>query len=72
MYAHIYKCIDIYWTISKRSKKMAQPISPTPVLRGEDKEQFLQDIENSSYSSKKERFLERCDDVFKAVKKELD
>lgn len=48
---------------------MAKPINPTPVLKGEDKERFLKDIENASYSSKKEQFLKECDDVFKAITK---
>ena len=49
---------------------MARPIEPTPVLSGEDKERFIKETENLSYSAKKEKFLKDCDEAFQAVKKE--
>jgi len=50
---------------------MARPITPTPILTGEDKDRFLRSIENLRYSAKKERFLRECDRVFESVKKDF-
>lgn len=44
---------------------MARPIQPTPILEGEDAKRLLQDIANVKYSSKKQKFLDECREVYK-------
>jgi hypothetical protein len=50
---------------------MARPIEPTPILSGDDAKRFMKSIENLRYSSKKEKFLRECDEVYRSVKKDF-
>ncbi|HZX44783.1 MAG TPA: hypothetical protein VFF28_03800 [Candidatus Nanoarchaeia archaeon] len=49
---------------------MAHPINPTPILCGEDKEKFLEDIKSVSYDKDKETYLKECESIFNHIKKE--
>lgn len=46
---------------------MAKAIKPTPVLEGEDKENFLKSLQ-TTYSAEKEKFLNECKAILRKVK----
>ena len=48
---------------------MARPIEPTPILEGEDAERLLQQVENATFSSKKQLFLDECKMIYAKTKK---
>ncbi len=47
-------------------RKMAKPIEPTPILKGEDAKRFYEELDRaeSSPSSKKAQFIKECVDIY--------
>jgi predicted HTH domain antitoxin len=50
---------------------MANPLKPTPILEGEDKERFWKDFVNVNYSEEKEIFLKQCSEILSQIKLEI-
>lgn len=49
---------------------MARPIEPTPVLKGEDAKRLIKEMNSSSYSEEKQKFLNECREVYSKTKKQ--
>lgn len=47
---------------------MAKPITPTPILEGDDKKKFLDATLNVKYDENKKKFLEECEQIYKRIK----
>ena len=53
---------------------MAKPIEPTPDLEGKDAERFLKDMGRSEtiHNTNKEKFLGKCEELYKKTVKGFD
>ena len=49
---------------------MARPIEPTPILEGEDAEQLLKEVNSTSYSKEKEKFLNECKEIYNKTQRQ--
>lgn len=47
---------------------MAKPIEPTPTLEGKEAEAVIAELDNTTYSETKEKFLKQCKEAYERTK----